>query len=301
MSYLPIAILGYCLNAIATLVDKALLDKNIPEPIVYTFYLGVLSLAAILLIPFGFSWPNTPTILFATASGFTFVFGWMTLYLALKHDEASRVAPIIGTFVPIFTLILGLLFLDQSLTRSQFLAFAILTSGLVLISSTSWFKSKIERENILLMILSGLFFALSSVLLRQSFLNSNFISTLVVSRIGMFILVLTFLLIPKYRQKIFSSKVTGHHLINPTSKLLVLGQVAGALGGLLLTYSVSLVNPAIVNAISGVQYIIILAVVLILSKKFQKLLEEDVNKRILAQKILGSVVIGLGLAILALG
>ncbi|MDO8429097.1 MAG: hypothetical protein Q7S88_00525, partial [Candidatus Daviesbacteria bacterium] len=102
------------------------------------------------------------------------------------------------------------------------------------------------------------------------------------------------------RDQILKSRIQKHHFVNRSSRLLLFGQLSGALGGFLLAYAISLNNPAIINALAGVQYIFVLLGVLLLSKKLQHLLEENLTSRAIRQKILGATVICLGLGILAL-
>lgn len=299
MTYLPFAIAGYFLNSITMLVDKALINKSIPNPLVYTFYLGIMSQISLLLIPFGFYIPASGSIVYALLSGVCFVGAWVSFFHALKYDEATRVAPLVGTINPIFTLAIGFFFLSQTLSQDQLVAFGILVFGMATLSSRTWFTSKLALKHFALIITSGFLFAISSVFLREAFLSSNFVTGLIISRAGMGITCLAFLLSPTIRQQVSASKLTRDHFVNKTSMFLLAGQVCGALGGLLLTYSVSLVNPALVSALHGTQYIFLILGVLLVSKKYRHLLDEDSDKKAWAHKIAGSVIIGFGLAALA--
>lgn len=281
------------------LADKALLKKSIQNPLLYVFYLGVLSLTTLVLIPFGFYIPGQEAIFSSLLSGVTFFIAWVAYFNALKYDEASRVAPITGTINPLFTLVIGHIFLSQTLNPTQLLAFFILIVGMVTISSSSWFKNKLEFEHFLLIITAGLFFATSSVLLRDGFLRSNFITGLVLSRIAMGGMAVGMLLLPQIRNQINNSKLSRNHFLNKTSFILITTQICGALGGLLITFSISLAHPAIINALQGTQYIFLLIGILLLSRKYRHLLDEESSRKAWIHKIIGSVIIGFGLAVLA--
>src|SRR3989344_2483273 len=54
LSWLFYALSGYFLQGLASVGDKIILKKIIPHPASYAFWQGVLSLGALLLIPFGF-------------------------------------------------------------------------------------------------------------------------------------------------------------------------------------------------------------------------------------------------------
>ena len=159
-------------------------------------------------------------------------------------------------------------------------------------------KVRVNKQ-LALMFLSGFLFALTALTLRESFLASNFISGLVVSRVAGGLLVLPLLFSSHFRIQIFASRLTKHHFANKTSMLLLGGQLMGAVGGLLLTFAISLENPALVNSLFGVQYLVILTVALSLYKKHPHLFDERLTKSVVIQKIIGVLFLSLGLYLLA--
>ena len=54
------------------------------------------------------------------------------------------------------------------------------------------------------------------------------------------------------------------------------------------------------NALQGVQYIFLFLIIIFLAKKFPKISEEKLTKKIILQKVISIILIGLGLAILSL-
>jgi drug/metabolite transporter (DMT)-like permease len=108
MSWLIIIISAYFLLALVSLGDKYLLAGP-PNPKIYSFYVGILGVAAIILIPFiGFSVPETSQISLALLAGAIYIVALFGLYNGLEHFEASRVIPAIGGLLPLFTF--GLVF-----------------------------------------------------------------------------------------------------------------------------------------------------------------------------------------------
>src|SRR4030042_556469 len=103
MSWLLVALGAYFLAAISVVVDKTLLKKDIPNPIVYTFYIAAFGAIPILiLLPFFFSFPSPLIILVALMAGISFVWALILMYYGLRREEASRLAPMIGGLTPIF-------------------------------------------------------------------------------------------------------------------------------------------------------------------------------------------------------
>ncbi len=301
MSFLPIAVLAYVLNAGGIVIDKILIKNSLSNPVTYTFFVSVLQLLILVLIPFGFTLNFDNAFYLAVASGIISVFGLLTFYYSLLKNEASVVGPIVGVFNPLSAFILGWLILSQSLSPTQTIAFIILIFGAIILTLNFWQKSlKSFSKNFFWMAFSGLLFGISYVLLRQSYLSTSFLNGLIISRTAAGIFALSFLILPNLRQQIFSK---GPHRSSINSKstlvLLMIGQTMGALSGLLITFGVSLASPALVNSVFGIQYVIILAAALILKENHPHLLEESLSKKSIAQKIAGAIILSIGLFLLS--
>lgn len=299
MNFLPISILAYTFNAGSIIIDKILIQNALPKPIVYTFYVNVLQLLVVVLIPFGFSLQINAQFYWAVVSGIISVFALFALFTSLKLNAATLVGPIVGALNPLFAAIIGGVFLGQVLNATQYLAIGILILGsLVLAFNFSTIKLKLNLA-FWWMVASGFLFGLSFVLLREAFLGSDFINGLVVSRIAAGAFALTFLLIPSTRASIFQKQESTKAQTKQLVILLAIGQSMGAISGLLTSYAVSLANPALVNSLFGVQYVVILGAALILYKKHPHLLEEKLSRNIMIQKGFGVVILSIGLYLLA--
>lgn len=297
MSFLPISILAYALNGGSIIIDKILLKHSLPNPFVYTFYISILGLLALFLFPFGLVF-NPLALGFGIVSGVTVTLALLFFFKSLSEGEASIVAPIVGGLNPLYTFIIGSIFLNQELTRNQLLAFLVLIIGAGILTFNVWStKLKINRQ-LLMMNLAGLFFALSYLFLKETFSNSNFISGLIFSRVAAGVFVLSFLVIPVIRSKIFARKEKAISK-GKTALLLLIGQGMGAAQGLLLALGVSLANPALVNSLFGVQYLVILSTALLLRKNHPNLLDENLTRSTLLQKIIGAAIISLGIYLLS--
>ena len=101
MDWILVAVAAYFLNAVTPLIDKFLLGDHIPNPTVYAFYVGLLSIVAVIMAPFGLIWPGTAQFLFSLVSGALFLFGLYVFFIALKRQEASRVVPVVGAFTAV--------------------------------------------------------------------------------------------------------------------------------------------------------------------------------------------------------
>ena len=286
MSYLPFTILAYFLNSIAVTIDKFLLIKSIPNPLTYIFYISVFSL--LILLAFPFTLPPSPfTLALASISTILWSLGAYLMFVAIKIGQVSRVVPVIGTLIPLMLLAHAVFF--GTISQNQFIAVGILILGLIFLTLSSLHLADTGWE-----FLSAFCFAVSYLVLREAYIRENFLTVLVYSRLILIPLGLVILLIPSLRQIILITNRPKKGL--PRTErywgwLFVVGQALGGIQQLLLTFSISLATPALVNSLQGVQYVFLFLFSMWVFKEKYSLL-------ILISKILGIGLIGAGLYLL---
>jgi drug/metabolite transporter (DMT)-like permease len=297
MNYLPFALLAYLLNALAVTIDKFLLTKHIPNPLGYIFYTSVASLLALGLFP----WTTTPplaALILASVSTLLWTSGAYLMFHALKLGLASSVIPLIGTLIPLILLLHGIFY--QSLDSSQIGAVSILILGMVVLSSTD-FKSNLKPKQLSLIFFSALLFAVSYLVLKEAYLRADFLSVLVYSRLVLIPLILLTLLIPLTRNIVLvkDKAQPKFNFLSKAGALYGVGMLFGGLSEILITYSISLASPALVNSLQGVQYAFLFLLSLTLAKKFPIIYQEKYTPAYLIFKTLGVILIGVGLYLLA--
>ena len=169
-----------------------------------------------------------------------------------------------------------------------------LVLGMFFLTISDW-QGKLDRSELIFEILSAGFFAFSYIFLRQAYLSSDFFSVLVWSRLILLPLGLTILAIPDLRRKIITSnsslssprKRGSIVFLSKTGLIFIGGQLAGAISELLLLFSISLANPALVNSLQGTQYVFLLIFA-----------REKYTPLILISKVMGIGLIGFGLYLL---
>ena len=105
MSWLLLAIGAYLILAIVNLADKFLLDKFLPSAKAYTFLVGAMGVAVIVIAPWFLEWPGWSLFLGNILVGALFPGALLLLYKALRDGEASRIITLIGGLVPVFTIV----------------------------------------------------------------------------------------------------------------------------------------------------------------------------------------------------
>ncbi len=295
MSYIPFTLLAYFLNGVAVLVDKFLLTSKITNPLIYVFYLSLASLIILVLIPFTV-FPSLIVFILASISTIIWTSGLVFMYLALKEGLVTRVIPVNGTLIPIFLLVFAIY--TKSVTSTEIIAILVLILGLILLTIFEW-RGKITLRETVYIVLSALLFAVSYLFLREAYLRTNFLTVLVWSRIVLVPIGFLIVVIPKSRRMVLGSGGKSFSLFSKQGLLFLFGQAAGGSSELLITFSVSLATPALVNSLQGSQYLFLFIASLFLGKKFPEIFKETHTHLKTTLKILGIVCIALGLYILA--
>ena len=290
--WLVIVTIGYLLNAISSLINKILLNKDIPNPVVYTFYITLLGLVVFLLAPFGFGWIGFELFVVSIISGALFTYALLTMFMALARDDVSRVTPLIGGLQPIFVFLLAYLILGERLVATQLFAFLFILVGGILVT-VQLQKSKAKQLRMLLLsLLSSFLFAASFVSTKYVFDGADFISGFIWVRIGSFIAVAVLLFSVANRKAIFNSN---KQVKKSTSLTFIFGQVAGAVSFILINWAISLGSVTFVNALQGLQYVFLFLLVLLLARKHSDWLGEDMSRRVVIQKIIAILFIAIGM------
>lgn len=295
MNYLLIAITAYLLNAVSVTIDKILLVKRLPNPALYVFYISLFSLAVLLLAPFT-PLPNLNAFLIGSFSTLLWTLGAYFMFRALKSGEATRVIPVIGTLIPVILLLMASV--SGSINLNEIWAAMILLAGLIFLIFPL-LRGKFSREELFLELTSALFFANSYFLLKIAYETSNFLSIFVYSRLILLPIILIIVIFPFLRKKVLTGGPHKTNLWSKTGGLLFIGQAAGGGSQMMLTFAISLANPAVINSIQGIQYVFIFILSLVLAKKFPEAFNEKITKINLAGKLIGIFLIFLGLWILS--
>jgi drug/metabolite transporter (DMT)-like permease len=296
MSYLPFALLAYFFNGVAVLVDKFLLTAKIKDPLIYIFYISLFSFAILLLLPLTHI-PSLSVFIIASVSTVIWTLGLYFMYKALRVGLVSRVIPIIGVLIPIFLMVQAIF--TNSINNTEFIAIIILVLGLVFLTIFEW-RGHLKKDELLFEFISAFLFAISYIILRQAFLMDNFITVLVWSRLVLMPVAFVLLLIPKSRIIILAKdEGPNFSLKSKMGALFMFGQAAGGSSELLITFSVSLATPALVNSLQGSQYLFLFIAGLFLGKKFPEVFKEQHTHLKTTFKIIGILCIALGLYILA--
>jgi drug/metabolite transporter (DMT)-like permease len=289
-----IAIVAHGLIGISLVWDKVLLKRPGSRNLLsYVFWLGAISIFGLLLIPFGFKWPSWEVAGMGFAAGLLDLIASYFYYSALKSGEASEELAVMGGFAPVATALIAIPLLRKPV-GGQLAGFVIMTLGGFLM----FFAEKQPLRKMLpKIVLASAGFGLMNVLQKIVFNSTNFVSGYVFFTFGTFAGSIALLAPPSWRRQIFEHSEEA----TPSSKFwYMVNRFVAGVGSFLVVFAISRANPAIVEAISGVRYIIIFLGAYAITQLKPSWFREDFRRPILIAKAVATCLVVIGLVLVAL-
>lgn len=289
-----IAIVAHGLIGISLVWDKVLLKKKGMQNLFsYVFWLGAISIFGLVLIPFGFHLPGWRLAGLAVAAGFCDLLATYFYYAALKAGEASEELAAMGGFTPVATVLLAMPLLGSRL-RGDLLGFALMTLG----GFVMFFAEKVNlRRMIPRIVLAAVLFGLTNVLQKMVFNGAQFVSGYVFFTIGTFAGSMALLIPPSWRRQIFEKSEQSP----PRSRVgYFLNRFLAGVGSFLVVFAVSRANPAVVEAISGVRYVVIFVAAYAITQWRPSWFQENFTRRALWIKVIATSLVIVGLVLVGM-
>lgn len=289
-----IAIVAHTLVGVSLIWDKVLLQRKRMQNLAsYVFWLGAISIFGLALIPFGFHIPSPKTIVLAITAGFCDLIATWFYYAALKAGEASEEVAAMGGLTPVATVLLSIPLLGANLD-GQLIGFALMTIGgfVMFIAERMPLRKMLPR-----VLAAAVFFGLTGVLQKIAFNQAKFVSGYVFFTLGTFLGAMVLLLRPTWRRQIF----THSEEAPPRSKAgYMMNRFVAGVGSFLVTFAVSRTSPSMVEAISGVRYVLIFIGAYSITRMKPSWFREDFSSRALWIKAIGTGLVVTGLILVGL-
>lgn len=294
MLWIYLIILAQFLNAIVTLVDKHLVTSAlIGKPVVYAFYVGVLSGVAVLILPFGMVFvPSLNVLLLSFMAGVGYVFSLLFLYKSLKLSEASDVAPALGAVSAVATFGFSFLFLGENLSGNFLYGFVLLVIGTFI---TSYFH--LTKKATIFLVTAGFLFGLSTVLLKELFNQTAFWNGFFWSRMANVLGVALLLLWPANLKAVLGNIKTSS---TGTKTAVIANKFVAGFAFFMILYAIKLGDVSIINALTGVQFAFLLIFTILFTRKFPQYFYETSHHHAILRKVFATIFIMAGLALLFL-
>lgn len=293
---LLVAIGGHLSNAVSSLVDKWLLQKPSSHPGVYAVSISLLSVLPLIIWPFiGFEMISWFALVRALLIGACFFGGLWTFFQGLQKSEVSSYVPFTAVTVALATL-----FFEQLNLMSFELLHdwqVLLGIGTLILATTLMALLQHRAGKSIAwtpMIMSGVFFALSSVNASYTYPETGFFQGFLYSRIAIALCIVIVILNKKMRIALFQSGAT-----TSSTKWFFFGQGMGAIGFFGVQYAYALTSASIVNALQAVQFGALVLITSVFGKSLPKSLQQEHTPWHMGLTIAAIVCIGLGLSLIA--
>lgn len=309
--WIILVVIAQFLNTTVALIDKYIVTKpGLPKPVVYAFYVNLLSAASIIVLLFGevfhsflpsykglsfpmlseLSFPGYKVLILSFISGFVILEALIFLFKAFRQADASDIVPMTSAITAITTFIISIFVFDTSLSRNTLIAFTLMVIGTVLIS-----RLRCSARIIKLAFAAGVFFGTNSILIKVIFNNANFTDGFFWTRIAGVIAALTLLLFRSSRSRILGQSKEG----GGKGGFWIIGNktIAGV-AAILILAAINLGDVALVNALNGLQFVFLLLFAAVLGERTPDEIGENINYRDLVQKVVAISLIVFGFFIL---
>lgn len=302
MNWFLIALITPVTAAFVNHFDKYLISKFTKESSVGSLILFS-SLFAIVVLPvLLFIQPDIlSTIPFFKAivlaiNGGSVMLAILFYLYALEIHEASYIAPMFE-LIPIFTLILGFLILGEVIQISQLWAMVLIILGSITLSiELNGKNSKVNYKIILLMFGASLLYAVNAIIFKLIAVDQGFVSSLFWDMLGKVMFgVLLFLGIKSFRVD-FLKLLRQHKYF--VIGLNVINEIMGLIGMIALVYAVMFAPVVIVQTVGSLQTPFVFIIGLIITIFFPRFGKESILLKHLTQKLIGIILVTVGVYLL---
>lgn len=281
-------IFHYFLAAVVDGLDKFLISKRKILPVSYTFWTVVTGLVVVLAWPWVYESIAIKSIILDLLSGVLFSFAIYVFFKAISQGEVSRVVPFIFGLAPIFDILISLITGRNPLSLNEVAAISLLIPGALLISYNRGFWGKHVATKIFAAFLWSAYFAFWQYTAQEG----NTLNHFMWNRIGAGGILIALLLVPVFRK----AALKHQHIKNKpgTAGLFLFKQAIGGANLIFLSWLLVAGKISVINSLQGFRYAFLFIGVLFLSKHTRHILEEDINRQIVLQKLGALALIFLG-------
>ncbi|HEU0051064.1 MAG TPA: EamA family transporter [Patescibacteria group bacterium] len=301
-SWFFLAILGHLSNAISFVIDKTLLRSTFKKSATYAAMIGGISFVVVLLSPWVHTWPAVKIYPYILGFGGFFVLALWAFFEALRKGEASRVVPIIGSLIPIFTLIGSLAIFRQNFTGRELIGFGLLLLATWLLTSGGKKEGRIPAVVVAFATAASLLFAAASLCGKYAFDHADWVGVFILSRVVASVIGIGigFMFSGSRLEilKILRGKNSVSSKEAPVS-LAIFGQICGGIGFALVNFALAEGSAALVNALQAVQYAAIILAAWFGGSRLRRALNEEVTKKIVLLKFFAILCVAAGLSLIA--
>ena len=301
MTWVVAVLISTTLFALVSILDKRLLAHLFPSAQAFNVAFGVLQ-APIAVVLFAIVVPTVgfdggAGIPWAIASGLLWAGGITLFFHGLRLEEVSRATPIQMT-APIFTALLAVAFLGESLNVLQWVAIMVVVLGGAVVTvrpELGWFRIAHRRALVILLgasLVMGVAFVVSKE--ATNHMNVWAIQAFRAASMGAGVLALQ----ARANALREARRMLGDRRAMGT--LVLTEGIMAPTAAFMFVVALSLGPVSLVSAVSSSRPLIVLGFSALLSTGLWNMLNEPLDRRTLGLKLVSTVLIVAGVAVLAL-
>jgi drug/metabolite transporter (DMT)-like permease len=301
MNWFFLALIAPFLWAIVNHVDKYLLSnefngRSINSLMIFSTLIGVFVLPIAYLVDPSIFAISSRNALLLIAVGIMSAIA-IALYLyALEEEETSIVVALFQT-IPLFGALFAYIMLGETLTTGQLFGCLIIVLGSVLITAEFNEDKKIrfKKKVLYLMLGSAALFGFYETLFKAAALDESFWVSTFWEHIGLVVVAITLLIVPRYRKDFIAlASTNGKKIIS----LNVGSEVLTIAGNILVNYAMMLAPVALVLTTSSVQPLIVFIMGIAMTMFFPRITQERISKKHILQKVLAICILFVGVVMI---
>lgn len=296
MNWFLIAILSPLLWATSNFIDKFLISKHFKSSvgtlIIYSSLIGLPVAVLIAIFKPSVLFLNWTTAVLIILNSFLYIAYLFPYFKALSKADTSLVTPIFQT-ISVFSYVLAFFVLGEVLSKNQIFGSLLIITGAIGISLK--FKEKkihLNKEILFLQLLASLIISLNYLFFKFFAIRLDFWTVSFWQYLGFVIFGLGLLIfVRSYRTNFIQSfKINSGRIL----RLNALNEILNIIATILFTFASLLAPLALVSVVNGFQPLFVFIIGIVMTLFFPHLIEEDLRKKVIIQKILFILIMFLG-------
>jgi transporter family protein len=287
MDWITLSFLAALLFATSNMIDKFLLEKWVKNPLIPLHFIALLYfLSSILIFSFHKVTPlSTANLLLVLLAGLLNTITMVFYFKALSLEEVSRIVPLFN-ITPLFIMIFAALFLGEIFTPLKYLGILLLVAGSVLIGYNKGFRLGKSAAYMIICLIAATFYQITTKYLLGF---ADYWSIFAYGRLSAVLFLIPVLII-SYKDLISTLKKHAKNVILSVSA----SELIALAASILAIAATSLGPVTLVNALGGIQPFFVLLVTVLLSRFLPHILEEEISKKTVIQKMIACTLIFVG-------
>lgn len=291
MLWFGFAVLAAVIWTFVDVLDKFVVEKELNDPVLAAGVCGMgifLTLAVISLI-FGDLVLSLKMMVPSILAAVFYSFALLLYFSGMQREEVSRFAPTLALST-VFIVIVAYLFLDETFSAVIYLGILSVIVGTILISLESWKKLQ-SKKGLALGVAAALFFGFREVFLKSATNKAGVLSVLIWMGITGTIVSIFFILYrgPKISNDVFKGE---EHLLG-------IGFLS-SIGYFAFAISIFLGPVSLASTVLKIKVFLVFIVSSLISKLHPKMIHEELDRRVLVQKLISVFLIMIGVILIQL-